>query len=184
MFLLTRINAMQLVARSLRMLSFQGGWSNSRNTAHDLTQEKVGMMKIRMNLMMKRRKMIRMKRRKTTKMMRRKMTKMIKMTRMTKMTKMTRTIKMMETMTKTRMVEMTTRKTTKLTLDLKDLLEDITRHGVHHVLGEPTQPAILTKSHHMLTKYSFLSPIHRRLLSTLLMPTAWEQCFQTKDQRF
>jgi len=201
--LTTRSNAKPLVVKSLALLLYQGGWPNSRSTVHVNTQERVMMtktkilmmIKIRKNLMTTRTRMMETKMTKT-KMMEIRMTKTKTMettrTRMTetKMTR-TRTTKMIRTkttetkMTKTRMAVMTTKiKMTKLTLDLKDLLVDITRHGVHHALGEQTQPVILTKSLPMLIRCSFLFPIHRRLHSILLMSTAWEQCSQTKDQRF
>jgi len=102
-------------------------------------------------------------------------TRTIKMIK-TKTTK-TRTIKMTKTrmikMTKTRMIKMTTKiRTIKLTLDLKDLLVGITKHGVHPAHGDPTQLAILTKFPDMLDRFLFLSHIHRKLLSILMMLTA------------
>jgi len=78
--------------------------------------------------------MMTIKTRMMTKTIKIKMTKMIKM----KMTKMTKTKK--TKMTKTKKTKMTkTTRMTPLTLDLKDLLVDIIKHGVHHALGELTQ---------------------------------------------
>jgi len=96
------------------------------------------------------------------KMMKKAMTK-IKMMR-TRMIKTTKTIMIMMIMISTNI---------KLTLKhLKDLLVGITKHRVHLAHGDPTQLAILTKFPDMLKMFSFLSHIHRKQLSILMMLTA------------